>query len=182
MACYEYLRSGSCRFGESCKFAHSSDLDFNSRDQADRVRKWENLRIDQARTEVKRETQELEVKSQDSAPVCWEILRWGSCKYGERCKFSHRWESDPDSLGQACNPRKWENLRSEQANNGRVTKQHQSYVSTVVEKKPEARDYQSFKLLPRTQPLTKPNPVFETSLQKNNPNVKVSIIHNISCR
>ena len=52
----------------------------------------------------------------------------------------------------------------------------------LFEKKPEARDYQSFKLLPRTQPLTKPNPVFETSLQKNNPNVKVSIIHNISCR
>jgi hypothetical protein len=60
-ACHEFVKSGSCKYGDKCRFAHSKS------------------------TSVKTDVKENKVEGKLN--VCFQMLNHGECKFGEKCNF-----------------------------------------------------------------------------------------------
>ncbi|XP_070667993.1 zinc finger CCCH domain-containing protein 43-like isoform X2 [Malus domestica] len=83
--CWNYLRTGICKFGSNCKYNHPR-IGKNKQVSKDKAKQREELEEKQDQTESKGEKD------------CSYYMRTGTCKYGTNCKFNH---PDPTAAGES---------------------------------------------------------------------------------
>ena len=66
--CRDYLRTGRCKYGASCKYSHPANV--------------------QSGGGMKTPTEPL-VPVRPNEPPCQYYLKHGTCKFGQTCKFNH---------------------------------------------------------------------------------------------
>ena len=70
--CFQFQK-GKCRFGEACKFSHTDNQGSKTQGVGD--------------SNADRKTPGASAES--SKEVCQFFKKWGRCKFGDKCRFTH---------------------------------------------------------------------------------------------
>ena len=75
--CYQYSRSGICRFGSTCLFSHDRMSDRTPSDRSDDYRPSSP------------QSRSFERHSGPSRGPCYQFIERGTCQWGAQCRFDH---------------------------------------------------------------------------------------------
>merc|ERR1740117_758486 len=118
--CFPFLNSGSCKFGDTCKYRHLAQ------DHPDAI-------ADKERQMNRRNAQTVPTSNQgfmggqgvrDSGPICFPFLNKGSCDK-ENCRFRHLTPDHPDAVADAMRQGRYDKIPS--------------HVNPMVDQNPNAK-------------------------------------------
>ena len=88
--CLFYLKTGGCKYGDDCKFAHSWD---EIKQACSKLNKADNPKAHKAEGKESKPADKPDLSVKFDRP-CMQYKRTGNCSYGKNCKFSHDCEVD----------------------------------------------------------------------------------------